>query len=131
MKSVMRMDFGNCHAYGKPGYATVGRVYRSPHLLWLDYELREVWRPGPGDPLLLSFVEGRRGELCLGLPPGRYSLDFSFHDPLEDHGPFDLAVASGDGRAPRGAGEERTLLSGVVVPRGVVVVERVEVDHPQ
>ncbi len=128
MKSIARLDFGNCEVYGKPGWLTVGRVYCSPRVLWIN-EPREVWRPGHEDPLLLSFVQAPEGELRLGLPAGSYTLKLSFYDALEEHGPFSLAVASVEGRALPGAGEQRVILSGIVVPRDQVVTEQVDVAH--
>jgi len=128
MKSIARLDFGNCEVYGKSGWLTVGRVYCSPRVLWIN-EPREVWRPGNEDPLLLSFVQAPEGELRLGLPPGSYTLKLSFYDAQEEHGPFSLAVASVDARAPMGAGEPRVILAGVVVPRGQVVTEQADVTH--
>ena len=128
MHSIARLDFGNCEVYGKPGWLTVGRVYCSPRVLWVN-EPREVWRPGDEDPLLLSFVQAPEGELRLGLPPGCYTLKLSLYDALEEHGPFSLAVASVDARAAMGAGEQRVVLAGVVVPRGQTVVEQVDVTH--
>ena len=59
-----------------------------------------MWRPGNEDPLLLSFVQAPEGELRLGLPAGSYTLKLSLYDSVEEHGPFSLAVASVDGRAP-------------------------------
>ncbi|MCU0502008.1 MAG: hypothetical protein MUC51_09625, partial [Anaerolineae bacterium] len=79
MKSITRLDFGNCEVYGKPGWLTVGRVYCSPRVLWIN-EPREVWRPGQEDALLLSFVQAPEGELRLGLPAGSYTLKLSFYD---------------------------------------------------
>jgi hypothetical protein len=128
MHSIARFDFGNCEVYGKAGWLTVGRVYCSPRVLWVN-EPQEVWRPGHEDPLLLSFVQAREGELRLGLPPGNYTLKLSFYDALEEHGPFSLAVASVAGRAAMGAGEARVVLAGVVVPRGQIVTEQVDVTH--
>jgi hypothetical protein len=128
MRSIARLDFGNCEVYGKPGWLTVGRVYCSPRVLWVN-EPREVWRPGHEDPLLLSFVQAPEGELRLGLPPGCYTLKLSFYDAQEEHGPFSLAVASVDGRAAMGAGEQRVILAGVTVPRGQVVTEQADVTH--
>ena len=79
MHSIARLDFGNCEVYGKPGWFTVGRVYCSPRVLWVN-EPREVWRPGNEDPLLLSFVQAQEGELRLGLPAGSYTLKLSLYD---------------------------------------------------
>lgn len=128
MHSIARLDFGNCEVYGKPGWLTVGRVYCSPRVLWVN-EPREVWRPGDADPLLLSFVQDQEGELRLGLPPGSYTLKLSFFDALEEHGPFSLAAASVDARAAMGAGEQRVVLAGVVVPRGQAMIEQVDLTH--
>ena len=128
MRSIARLDFGNCEVYGKPGWLTVGRVYCSPRVLWVN-EPREVWRPGHEDRLLLSFVQAPEGELRLGLPPGCYTLKLSFYDAQEEHGPFSLAVASVDGRAAMGAGKQRVILAGVTVPRGQVVTEQADVTH--
>jgi hypothetical protein len=128
MHSIARLDFGNCEVYGKSGWLTVGRVYCSPRVLWVN-EPREIWRPGDADPLLLSFVQDQEGELRLGLPPGSYTLKLSFFDALEEHGPFSLAAASVDARAAMGAGEQRVVLAGVVVPRGQAMVEQVDLTH--
>ncbi len=128
MKSVARCAFGNCEYYGKEGYHLTGRVYCSPRFLWIN-EPREVWRPGNEDTLLLGFVSAQKGEFRIGLPAGSYRLKMTFYDSAEEHGPFSLALASVDARAAEGAGEQRIVLAGVIVPRGEVVVENVDIVH--
>jgi hypothetical protein len=128
MKTVARLVFGNCEHYGKEGYYLTGRVYCSPRFLWIN-EPREVFRTGNEDTVLLSFVQEQHGEFRIGLPAGDYRLKLTCYDSVEEHGPFSLAVASVDARAPIGAGEQRVLLAGVVVPRGQIVVQDVDVRH--
>jgi len=128
MKSIARMAFGNCEFYGKEGYHLTGRVYCSPRFLWIN-EPREVYRVGNEDTLLQSFVQSQKGEFRIGLPAGSFRLKMTFYDNAEEHGPFSLAVASVDARAPYFAGEQRVVLAGVVVPRAQLVEETIDVTH--
>lgn len=128
MKSIARMAFGNCEFAGKEGYHLTGRVYCSPRFLWVN-EPREVYRTGNEDSLLLSFVQDQRAEFRIGLPAGSYRLKLTFYDSVEEHGPFSLALASVDARAPMGSGEQRVVLAGMVIPRGQLVVESIDVEH--
>jgi hypothetical protein len=128
LNPIVRLDFGNDFTPAAPGFTKVGRVYRSPRYLWID-ELREVWRPNVEDPLLLSSIQGQEGEFRVGLSAGTYTLRFTFCDPAEAHGPFDVAAAQVEARAPKGFGEAATILSGIVVPQGEVVCREAQVAH--
>ena len=134
MKTIARIDFGNAEFPVQEGYYLTGRVYCSPRFLWINeprevWRAPEIWKAGVEDSLLLSFLQAQRGEFRMGLPAGSYRLRLSFYDLVEEHGPFTLAVASCHSRSPAGAGEQRVVLAGVVIPRDQVITEEVDVSH--
>jgi hypothetical protein len=128
MKTIARLNFGNSEVYDAPDHILIGRVYSTPRFVWVN-EVREYWRPGVEDPLLLSFVGGPAGELRLGLPTGDYTLRLTCFDPAESHGPFGLSAASIDARSPMGMGVGPTLIKDLVVPQGQLVRPEVSYRH--